>query len=159
MTIPVNFSEPKASTITEKRVLLIIDGSPPARTALESAWKLAHEEGGIFRIVYLLRNPWLMYSSVLALDDDPERLVEIEAQIATKTILDGFPEDVGVDLETRRESVREAKARYSSERHFDLIFVGARGSRRWWKALPNGRASREWRLPGIRRREWKNSSR
>ncbi|MEX2195924.1 MAG: universal stress protein [Thermoleophilaceae bacterium] len=111
---------------TAPRLLVGLDGTPPATEALARAADIARRHDGHLRVVMVLRRSWLADLSCFSPASVPQAFVEEAWAEALRRAIASLPPDVGVRSVVRRGGVVAALAAEADAGACDSILIGAR---------------------------------
>jgi nucleotide-binding universal stress UspA family protein len=113
------------------QILIALDGSPDAETALRHAATLARDQHA--RLTLLTVAPPAATAAGAGASQPPD-LLDLQATILREALA-WLPDDVGVTTQLERGDAAEAILRIAREGDYDLIVMGSHGHSRIRRAL------------------------
>jgi nucleotide-binding universal stress UspA family protein len=114
-----------------RKIVVALDGSPDADTALMHAVSLAHDQHALLTLLTV--GPSLNRAAAVGTAPPPD-LIDVHAEIL-RDALDLIPADVGVTTRLERGDAPATILRISQEEDADLIVMGSHGHSRVHRAL------------------------
>jgi nucleotide-binding universal stress UspA family protein len=128
---------PPAGPGLRANVLLVFDRSARGRRALQAGRALACSDAASLSLLYIVPDWGHLYSSEVALPDDPADLREMDLREMAAAATAGFPVGSEPTFAAVRGGIAAGVRRAATETSFDLVLVGVG----WFRRL------RLWRRP------------